>query len=99
MDPDPEFHKRYSTPWMPVSPNVLIRPFTAMEFLAHGKEKPIVKVENISNSKQMIRNGAIKKKLKSQTQSTDFNLRSRCRGGSKNKVVTQAVAPRVQARK
>ncbi|GBO02658.1 hypothetical protein AVEN_226151-1 [Araneus ventricosus] len=36
-----------------------------MEFLEHGKEKHIVKVENLSNVEQMIRNGGIQKNLKS----------------------------------
>ncbi|GBN75197.1 hypothetical protein AVEN_264653-1 [Araneus ventricosus] len=35
-----------------------------MEFLEHGKRKPIVKVKNLSNLEQMIRNGGIQKNLK-----------------------------------
>ncbi|GBN44444.1 hypothetical protein AVEN_203315-1 [Araneus ventricosus] len=54
-----------------------------MEFLEHGKEKPIVKVENLSNWEQMIRNGGIQKNLKSKTQSADSNLRPRSEGGAK----------------
>ncbi|GBN25302.1 hypothetical protein AVEN_136695-1 [Araneus ventricosus] len=54
-----------------------------MEFLEHGKEKPIVKVENLSNWEQMIRNGGIQKNLKSKTQSADSNLRPRCEGSAK----------------
>ncbi|GBN98164.1 hypothetical protein AVEN_128729-1 [Araneus ventricosus] len=45
-----------------------------MEFLEHGNEKPIVKVESLSNLEQMIRNGGIQNNLKSKTQSAYSNL-------------------------
>ncbi|GBM18679.1 hypothetical protein AVEN_164793-1 [Araneus ventricosus] len=56
-----------------------------VEFLEHGKEKLIVKVENLSNLEQMIRNGGIQKNLKSKTQSADSNFRPRCEGSGKTK--------------
>ncbi|GBM08760.1 hypothetical protein AVEN_963-1 [Araneus ventricosus] len=67
-----------------------------MEFLEHGEETPIVKVENLSNLEQMIQNGGIEKKLKSKTQSTDSNLRSRCEGSGKTKDLP-TLAPRVES--
>ncbi|GBM28797.1 hypothetical protein AVEN_130505-1 [Araneus ventricosus] len=68
-----------------------------MEFLEHGKEKHIVKVKNLSNLEQMIRNGGIEKNLKSKTQSADSNLRPRCEGRSKTKDLL-TLAPRVEVR-
>ncbi|GBO02965.1 hypothetical protein AVEN_149289-1 [Araneus ventricosus] len=70
-----------------------------MEILEHGKEKPIVKVENLSNLEQMIRNGLLKiqKNLKSKTQSADSNLRPRCEDSGKTKDMP-TLAPRVEAR-
>ncbi|GBO41688.1 hypothetical protein AVEN_270292-1 [Araneus ventricosus] len=68
-----------------------------MEFLTHGKEEPIVKVENLSNLEQMIRNGGIQKNSKSKTQSADYNLRPRCEGSGKTKDLT-TLAPRTEAR-
>ncbi|GBM73561.1 hypothetical protein AVEN_98791-1 [Araneus ventricosus] len=68
-----------------------------MEFLEQGKEKPIVKFENLSNLEQMIRNVGIQKNLKFKPQSTDSNLRSRCEGTGKTKDLP-TVAPRVEAR-
>ncbi|GBN63741.1 hypothetical protein AVEN_255052-1 [Araneus ventricosus] len=68
-----------------------------MEFLKHGKLKPIVKVENLSNLEQMIRNGGIQKNLKSKTHSADSNLRPRCEGSGKTKGLP-TLAPRVEAR-
>ncbi|GBN28455.1 hypothetical protein AVEN_200440-1 [Araneus ventricosus] len=68
-----------------------------MEFLELRKEKPIVKVENLSNLTQIIRNGGIKKNLKSKTQSADSNLRHRCEGSGKTKDLP-TLAPRVEAR-
>ncbi|GBN97306.1 hypothetical protein AVEN_254840-1 [Araneus ventricosus] len=68
-----------------------------MEFLEHGKEKPIVKVENLSNLEQMIRNGGIQKNLKSKPQTADSNLRPRCEGSRKTKDLP-TLAPRVEAR-
>ncbi|GBM49726.1 hypothetical protein AVEN_206223-1 [Araneus ventricosus] len=67
-----------------------------MEFLEHGKENPIVKVENQSNLEQMIRNGAIQKNLKSKAQSADPNLRPRCEGSGKTKDLP-TLTPRVEA--
>ncbi|GBO45963.1 hypothetical protein AVEN_166717-1 [Araneus ventricosus] len=64
----------------------LSRSFTALpkwDFWNTGRKKPIVKVENLSNLEQMIRNGGIKKNLKSKTQSIDSNLRPRCEGSGK----------------
>ncbi|GBN80390.1 hypothetical protein AVEN_151472-1 [Araneus ventricosus] len=68
-----------------------------MEFLEHGKEKPIVKIENPSNLEQMIRNGGIQNNLKSKTYSADSNLRPRCEGSGKTKDLP-TLAPRVEAR-
>ncbi|GBL78658.1 hypothetical protein AVEN_65231-1 [Araneus ventricosus] len=68
-----------------------------MEFLEHWKEKPIVKVENLSNLEQMIRNGGIQKSLKSKTQSADSKMRPRCEGSDKTKDLP-TVTPRVEAR-
>ncbi|GBN53851.1 hypothetical protein AVEN_166946-1 [Araneus ventricosus] len=68
-----------------------------MEFLEHGKEKPLVKVENMSNFEQMIRNGGIQKNLKSKTQSTDSNFRPQCEGSGKTKYLPTLV-PRIEAR-
>ncbi|GBO43073.1 hypothetical protein AVEN_176697-1 [Araneus ventricosus] len=68
-----------------------------MEFLEHGKEKLIVKVENLSHLEQMIRNGGIQKNLKSKTQSADSNLRPPCEGSGKTKDLP-TLAPRVEAR-
>ncbi|GBN76406.1 hypothetical protein AVEN_51935-1 [Araneus ventricosus] len=68
-----------------------------MEFLEHGKEKPNVQVENLSNLEQMIRNGGIQKNLKSKTQSADSNLRPLCEGSGKTNDLP-ILAPRVEAR-
>ncbi|GBM37395.1 hypothetical protein AVEN_28346-1 [Araneus ventricosus] len=68
-----------------------------MEFLEHGKEKLIIKVETLSNLEQMIRNGGIQKNLKSKTQSSDSNLRPRCEGSDKTKDLP-TLAPRIEAR-
>ncbi|GBO40975.1 hypothetical protein AVEN_116338-1 [Araneus ventricosus] len=68
-----------------------------MGLLEHGKEKPLVKVENLSNLKQMVRNGGIQKNLKSKTQSADSNLRTRCEGSGKTKDLP-TLAPRVESR-
>ncbi|GBM88520.1 hypothetical protein AVEN_223099-1 [Araneus ventricosus] len=68
-----------------------------MNFLEHGKEKPIVKVEKLSNLEQMIRNCGIQKNLKSNTQSADSTLRPRCEGSGKTKDLP-TLAPRVEAR-
>ncbi|GBM64921.1 hypothetical protein AVEN_211840-1 [Araneus ventricosus] len=57
-----------------------------MEFLEHEKRKPIVNVENLSNLDQMIRNGGIRKNLKSKTQSADFNLGPRCEVSGKKRI-------------
>ncbi|GBN84379.1 hypothetical protein AVEN_271817-1 [Araneus ventricosus] len=68
-----------------------------MEILEHGKEKPIVKVENLSNLEQVIRNGGIQKNLKAKTQSADSNLGPRCEGSGKTKDLP-TLPPRVKAR-
>ncbi|GBM13315.1 hypothetical protein AVEN_226296-1 [Araneus ventricosus] len=68
-----------------------------MEYLEHGKEKPIVKVENLTNSEQMIRSEGIQDNLKSKTQSGDSNLRPQCEGSGKVKDLP-ALAPRVETR-
>ncbi|GBL80912.1 hypothetical protein AVEN_26322-1 [Araneus ventricosus] len=68
-----------------------------MEFLEHGKEKPIFKVEKLSNLEQIIRNSGIQKNLKSKTQSADSNLRHRCEVSSKTKDLP-TLAPSVEAR-
>ncbi|GBO29562.1 hypothetical protein AVEN_100378-1 [Araneus ventricosus] len=67
-----------------------------MEFLEHGKEKPIVKVEKLSDVEPMIRNGGIQKNLKSKTQFADSNLRPRCEDSGKTKDMP-TLAPRVEA--
>ncbi|GBN74628.1 hypothetical protein AVEN_41540-1 [Araneus ventricosus] len=56
-----------------------------MEFLEHRKEKTIVKVENLWNLEQMIRNGGIQKNLNSETQSADSNLIPRLEGSGISK--------------
>ncbi|GBO40377.1 hypothetical protein AVEN_70518-1 [Araneus ventricosus] len=61
-----------------------------MEFLEHGSEKPIIKVENLSNLEQMIRSGEIQKKLNS-------NSRPLCEGNGETKDLP-TMAPRVEAR-
>ncbi|GBM17982.1 hypothetical protein AVEN_238383-1 [Araneus ventricosus] len=66
-----------------------------VEFLEHGKEKRIVKVENLSSLEQMIRNGEIQKNLKSKTQSAASNLRPRCEGSGKTTDLP-TLAPRVE---
>ncbi|GBL85194.1 hypothetical protein AVEN_222686-1 [Araneus ventricosus] len=68
-----------------------------MEFLEHGKEKPIAKVENLSNLEQMILNGGIQKNLKSKTLSADSSLRPRCEGSGKTKDLP-TLGLRVEAR-
>ncbi|GBN84768.1 hypothetical protein AVEN_58975-2-1, partial [Araneus ventricosus] len=73
-----------------------IHRFSKLEFLEHGKEKPIVEVENLSNSEQIIRSGGIQKNLKSKTQSADSNLRLRWEGSGKTKDLP-TLAPLVEA--
>ncbi|GBN54755.1 hypothetical protein AVEN_169142-1 [Araneus ventricosus] len=68
-----------------------------MEYLEHGKEKPIVKVENLSNMEQIIQNGGIPKNLNSKTQCADSNLRPRCKVSGKTKDLP-TLTPRVEAR-
>ncbi|GBN78144.1 hypothetical protein AVEN_107093-1 [Araneus ventricosus] len=68
-----------------------------MEFLEHGKENPIIKVKNVSNCEQMIRNGGIKRNLNSKTQFSDSNLRPRCKGSCKTKDLP-TLGPRVKGR-
>ncbi|GBM61388.1 hypothetical protein AVEN_258498-1 [Araneus ventricosus] len=68
---------------------------TALPILEHGKEKPIVNVENLSNLQQMIRNGG--KNLKSKTQSADSSLRCRLEDSGKTKDLS-TLALRVEAR-
>ncbi|GBM08121.1 hypothetical protein AVEN_214455-1 [Araneus ventricosus] len=63
-----------------------------VDFSEHGKEKHIVKFENLSNLEQMIQ-----KNLKSKTQSADSSLRSRCEGSGKTKNLP-TLALRVKAR-
>ncbi|GBM19289.1 hypothetical protein AVEN_259871-1 [Araneus ventricosus] len=74
-----------------------IRRSSKMEFLQHGKEKPIVQVENLSNLEQMIRNGRIQKNLKSKTPSADSNFKHRCEGSGETKDLP-TLAPRVEAK-
>ncbi|GBO18886.1 hypothetical protein AVEN_228801-1 [Araneus ventricosus] len=68
-----------------------------MEFLEHGNRKPIIKVENLSNLEQMIRNDVIQKNLKSKPQSTDSNLIHRCESNGKTKDLP-TLAPRDEDR-
>ncbi|GBM40400.1 hypothetical protein AVEN_106143-1 [Araneus ventricosus] len=68
-----------------------------MEFLEHGKLKPIIKVVNLSNLEQMIRNGGIQESLNSKTQSADSNLRPRCEGSGTTKDLP-TLGPRVEGR-
>ncbi|GBN75119.1 hypothetical protein AVEN_103335-1 [Araneus ventricosus] len=68
-----------------------------MEFLEHGKEKPIVKVENLSHLEQIIRNGGIQKNLKSKNQSADSNLGPRLEGGGTSKNLP-TLRPRLEGR-
>ncbi|GBM07829.1 hypothetical protein AVEN_33108-1 [Araneus ventricosus] len=74
-----------------------IHPSSKMEFLEHGKEKPIVKIKNLSNLEQMIRNGGIQNNLKSKSQSADSHFRPRCEGSGLTKDLP-TLAPRVEAR-
>ncbi|GBM53798.1 hypothetical protein AVEN_180449-1 [Araneus ventricosus] len=67
-----------------------------VEFLEHGKEKPIVKVENLSNLEQMIQSGGIQNNLKSKTQSADSDLRPRSEDSGKTKDLP-TMALRVEA--
>ncbi|GBM49773.1 hypothetical protein AVEN_60503-1 [Araneus ventricosus] len=69
-----------------------------MKFLEHGKEKAIVKVENIWNLEQMIRNDGIKANSKSKTSCADSNLRSRCEASGTLKDLP-SLRPRDEARK
>ncbi|GBM54034.1 hypothetical protein AVEN_215405-1 [Araneus ventricosus] len=64
-----------------------------IEFWGHRKRKPIVKVENLSNLEQMIRNGGIQNNLKSKTHSADSNLEPRCEASGKTKDLP-TLAPR-----
>ncbi|GBN70365.1 hypothetical protein AVEN_132917-1 [Araneus ventricosus] len=68
-----------------------------MEFLEHGKEKPIAKVENLSNLEQMVRNDGIQKNLKSKTPSADSNFGPRCECSGRTKDLP-TLAPRVEAK-
>ncbi|GBO11570.1 hypothetical protein AVEN_49325-1 [Araneus ventricosus] len=68
-----------------------------MEFLELGEEKPIVKVENLSNLEQMIQNGGIQKNLNSKTQSIDSDLRPRLEGSSSSKDLP-TLEPRFEGR-
>ncbi|GBN59620.1 hypothetical protein AVEN_150503-1 [Araneus ventricosus] len=67
-----------------------------LEFLEHGMETPIVKVEDLSNLEQMIRSVGIQKNLKSKTPFADSNLRPRCEGSGKTKDLP-TLAPRVES--
>ncbi|GBL83465.1 hypothetical protein AVEN_196326-1 [Araneus ventricosus] len=67
-----------------------------MEFLEHGKKR-LIKVENMSNLEQMIRNDEIQKNLKSKIQSADSNLRPRLEGNGKTKDMP-TLAPRDEGR-
>ncbi|GBM63888.1 hypothetical protein AVEN_249975-1 [Araneus ventricosus] len=69
-----------------------------MEFLEHGKEKAIVKVENLGNLEQMIRNDGIQANSKSKTSTSDSNLRPRCEASGISKDLTR-LRPHNQARK
>ncbi|GBM32680.1 hypothetical protein AVEN_223465-1 [Araneus ventricosus] len=75
-------------------------PFTALpnwNFWNTGRQKSIVKVENLSNLEQMIRSGGIQKNLKSKTASTDSNLGPRCEASGKT-IVLPRLGPHVEAR-
>ncbi|GBM94166.1 hypothetical protein AVEN_165790-1 [Araneus ventricosus] len=69
-----------------------------MEFLEHGKEKAIVKIENLRNLEQPIRNDGIQTNSKSKTSCADSNLRSRCEASGASKDLTR-LRPRDEARK
>ncbi|GBO27170.1 hypothetical protein AVEN_202364-1 [Araneus ventricosus] len=68
-----------------------------MKFFEHGKGKPIVKVENLSNVEQMIRNGGIQKNLKPKTHTADFNFIPRREDSGKTKDLP-TLPPRVEDR-
>ncbi|GBM50728.1 hypothetical protein AVEN_111033-1 [Araneus ventricosus] len=68
-----------------------------MEFLLHGKEKPIDEVENLTNLEQIIRSDGIQKNLKSKTQFADSNLTPQYEGRCKTKYLP-TLAPRFEAR-
>ncbi|GBM38586.1 hypothetical protein AVEN_71692-1 [Araneus ventricosus] len=57
-----------------------------MEVLEHGKEKPVIKVENLSKLEQMIRNGGVQKNLKSKIQSADSNSDLDARVAAKQRI-------------
>ncbi|GBM49502.1 hypothetical protein AVEN_107461-1 [Araneus ventricosus] len=83
-----------------LNPNYLkqaIHRSSKIEFFEHEKEKPIVKVENLSILEQMIQNGGIQNNLKSKTQTADSNLRPRYEGSGKTEDLP-TLALRVEAR-
>ncbi|GBN86806.1 hypothetical protein AVEN_50156-1 [Araneus ventricosus] len=61
-------------------------------------EKAIVKVENLCNLEQMIRNDGIQTNSKSKTSYADSNLRPRCEASGTSKALTR-LRPRDEARK
>ncbi|GBL97269.1 hypothetical protein AVEN_84967-1 [Araneus ventricosus] len=69
-----------------------------MEFLEHGKEKAIVKVENLGKLEQIIRNDGIQTNSKSKTSCADYNLRPRCEASGTSKDLPR-LRPRDEARK
>ncbi|GBL94290.1 hypothetical protein AVEN_16810-1 [Araneus ventricosus] len=69
-----------------------------MEFLEHGKEKAIVKIENLKNLEQKIRNDGIQTNSKSKTSCADSNLRTRCEASGTSRDLTR-LRPRDEARK
>ncbi|GBN39388.1 hypothetical protein AVEN_130121-1 [Araneus ventricosus] len=69
-----------------------------MEFLEHRKEIAIVKVGNLGNLEQMIRNYGIQTNSKSKTTGADSNLRPRCEASGTTKDLPR-LRPRDEARK
>ncbi|GBN04437.1 hypothetical protein AVEN_230457-1 [Araneus ventricosus] len=77
-----------------------IRMSSKMEFLEHGKEKAIVKVENLRNLEQIIRNYGIQTNSKSETSCVDSNLRPRCEASGTSKDLTRlSLATRLENQK
>ncbi|GBM67281.1 hypothetical protein AVEN_201213-1 [Araneus ventricosus] len=69
-----------------------------MEFLEQGKEKAIVKVENLWNLEEMILSGGIPTNSKSKTSCADSNLRPRCEASGTSKGLP-TLEPHIEARK
>ncbi|GBM43095.1 hypothetical protein AVEN_188048-1 [Araneus ventricosus] len=74
-----------------------IHRLSKLEFLEHGEEKPIVKVENLRNLEQMDSKRWNLKELTIQNSTRDSNLGHRCEARRKA-IVLPRLVPRVEAR-